>query len=54
MNREMCNPEYWYKGMSFIFTFFGVALFTMIYLWRRNIVAILLGDGLNRFVPRLF
>jgi hypothetical protein len=51
---EMSNPEYWYEGMSFTFTFIGVALLTMIYLWRRNIVAIWLGDGLSRFVLLLF
>ena len=36
---EMCNPKYWYEGMSFIFTFIGVVLFAVTYLWRRNIVA---------------
>ena len=51
---EMSNPEYWYEGMSITFTFIGMALLTMIYLWRRNIVAIWLGDGWSRFVLRLF
>lgn len=51
---EMTNPEYWYEGMSFPIIFVGIALFTMIYLWRRNIIAIWLGDGLGWFLGRLF
>lgn len=51
---EMTNPEYWYAGMFFPMIFVGVVLLTMLYLWRRNVVAIWLGDGLGRFVGRLF
>ncbi len=51
---EMTNPEYWYEGMFFPMVFVGVALLTMIYLWRRNVVAIWLGDGLGRFIAKLF
>lgn len=51
---EMTNPEYWYEGVFFPMIFIGVALFTMIYLWRRNVVAIWLGDGLGRFIGKLF
>lgn len=51
---EMTNPEYWYEGMFFPMIFVGIALFTTIYLWRRNVVAIWLGDGLGRFISKLF
>lgn len=51
---EMSNPEYWYEGLQFPLVFIGVALTTSIYLWRRSIVVIWLGDGLGRFVSRLF
>lgn len=50
---EMTNPEYWYEGVFFPAIFIGVALFAMIYLWRRNVIAIWLGDGLGRFLNRL-
>lgn len=51
---EMTNPEYWYEGLFFPVIFIGVAFFAMIYLWRRNVIAIWLGDGLGRFLNRLF
>jgi hypothetical protein len=51
---EMSNPEYWYEGSKFLLIFIGVALTSSIYLWRRSIVVIWLGDGLGRFVSRLF
>jgi hypothetical protein len=51
---EMTNPEYWYEGMFFPIIFVGIALFAMVYLWRRNIVVIWLGDGLGWFLSRLF
>lgn len=51
---EMTNPEYWYEGSNFLLIFIGVALAASIYLWRRNLVVIWLGDGLGRFVSRLF
>ncbi len=51
---EMTNPEYWYGGMSFVLVFVGVALWAAIYLWRRSVVVIWLGDGLYRFVLNLF
>jgi hypothetical protein len=50
---EMINPEYWYEGMSFGFVFVGVALVTALYLWRRSVVVIWLGDGLRRFLTAL-
>ena len=50
---EMSNPEYWYEGMSFGFVFVGVALITALYLWRRNVVAIWLGDGVRWFLNGL-
>jgi hypothetical protein len=51
---EMTNPEYWYEDMNFLLPFVGVAIFAFIYLWRRSVVAIWLGDGLYRFVSNLF
>lgn len=51
---EMTNPEYWYEGMLFPIIFIGIALFAMVYLWRRNVIAIWLGDGLGWFLSRLF
>ncbi len=50
---EMTNPEYWYELMNFVLVFVGVVFFTVIYLWRRGVVAIWLGDGLGRFISRL-
>ncbi len=51
---EMSNPEYWYSHLSFGSVFIGVSLITVVYLWRRNILVIWLGDGLSRFVSRMF
>lgn len=51
---EMTNPEYWYEGMNFVLVFIGVAVYASIYLWRRSVVAIWLGDGLGRFISKLF
>ena len=50
---EMSNPEYWYEGMNFILTYIGVAIFASIYLWRRSVVVIWLGDGLVRLIGKL-
>lgn len=51
---EMTNPEYWYEGVNFVLIMIGVALFAFVYLWRRNIIVIWLGDGLGRSIGRLF
>jgi hypothetical protein len=51
---EMSNPEYWYGGMNFVLIFVGVTIWAAIYLWRRGVVAIWLGDGLYRFAGMLF
>ena len=51
---EISNPEYWYGSMSFVLIFVGVTIWAAIYLWRRGVIAIWLGDGLYRFVGRLF
>lgn len=51
---EMTNPEYWYGSMFFPVIFIGIVLFTLFYLWRRNVIAIWLGDGLGWFLRRLF
>jgi hypothetical protein len=50
---EMTNPEYWYTGTNFLLICVGVSLFTVIYLWRRSVVTIWLGDGLGRFLRAL-
>jgi hypothetical protein len=47
---ELSDPEYWYEGMRFALVYGGVALITGIYLWRRNLVVIWLGDGLGRLL----
>lgn len=51
---EISNPEYWYGGMNFVLIFVGITIWASIYLWRRNVVAIWLGDGLYRFTAGLF
>lgn len=51
---EMTNPEYWYGGMNFILIFVGVTIWSSLYLWRRGVIAIWLGDGLYRFAGKLF
>lgn len=50
---EMTNPEYWYESMNFTFVFVGIALITAIYLWRRNVVIIWLGDGFRTMLTAL-
>ncbi len=50
---EITNPEYWYESTSFVFIFIGVALFSAIYLWRRNIAVTWLSDGLRWFLTNL-
>jgi hypothetical protein len=47
---ELINPEYWYEGMNFLLIFVGVALITGVYLWRRSVIVIWLGDGLRRML----
>lgn len=51
---EMSNPEYWYGSMNFSLIFAGVTIWASIYLWRRSVIAIWLGDGLYRFAGMLF
>ena len=51
---EMSNPEYWYGGVNFVLIFVGVTIWATVYLWRRSVVAIWLGDGLYRFAGTLF
>ncbi len=53
VTHEMTNPEYWYEKMNFPMVFFGVTIYAAIYLWRRNIVVLWLGDGLGRMVRML-
>jgi len=54
MLHEMTYPEYWYEGMNFILTGVEVVLIAVVYLWRRSIVVVWLGDGLGRLLGRLF
>ncbi len=49
---EMTNPEYWYGGMAFGFVFVGIGLVATLYVWRRSLPLIWLGDGLTRLVFR--
>jgi len=51
---EMTNPEYWYEGMAFAFTFILITVVAALYLWRRSVVVIWLSDGMNWFVRALF
>jgi len=51
---EMTNPEYWYEGMAFAFTFILITVVAALYLWRRSVVVIWLGDGMNWFIRALF
>jgi hypothetical protein len=51
---EVSNPEYWYGGMSFVLTFFGIMVFTVFYLWRRSVFVNWLGDGLGKLLIGIF
>lgn len=51
---EMSNPEYWYGSVNFVLIFVGVVIWASVYLWRRSVVVIWLGDGLYRFAGKLF
>jgi hypothetical protein len=48
MLHEMTNPEYWYEGTQFVMIFLGVSVACGIYLWRRALPPVWLGDGLAR------
>ncbi len=50
---EMSNPEYWYTNLAFGLVFVGITTTTAIYLWRRSLIVVWLGDGLSRFITRL-
>ncbi|MHA1959829.1 MAG: hypothetical protein ACW99U_06340 [Candidatus Thorarchaeota archaeon] len=50
---EMRNPEYWYEGMMFGWVFVTVAVVTVIYLWRRSVTVIWLGDGAQKTIGAL-
>ena len=54
MTHEMTNPEYWYEGMQFALVFIGVAMASALYLWRKSLIPIWLGDGLARFFQGLY
>lgn len=53
MLHEMTNPEYWYEGTEFAMLFVGVSIACAIYLWRRSLLPIWLGDGLARTIGAL-
>ena len=54
MLHEMTNPEYWYEGAVFYLIGLGVALITVVYLWRRSIIVVWLGDGLGSLLGGLY
>ncbi len=54
MTHELSNPEYWYGGLDFGLTFVGATVLAVLYLARRNVVAVWLADGACRFASRLF
>ena len=54
MTHELSNPEYWYGGLNFGFTFVGAVVLAALYLLRRNVVVVWLADGACRFASRLF
>jgi hypothetical protein len=51
---EMSNPEYWYNGTSFGIEFVGITVIAILYLWRRNVIPIWLGDGLGKLLSGTF
>ncbi len=51
---EISNPEYWYEGYSFAAIFIGVTFMAAVYLWRRSVVVVWLGDGFHWLTSRLF
>jgi hypothetical protein len=51
---EMSNPEYWYNGTPFAIEFVGITLIAFLYIWRRNVIPIWLGDGLGKFLSGTF
>ena len=50
---EMSNLEYWYESAPFGLIFVGITLWAAIYLWRRSLVVIWLGDGFHRYLQSL-
>lgn len=50
---EMTNPEYCYESMKFALVFVSVTVSTYVYIWRRSVIVIWLGDGLARFLRTL-
>lgn len=53
MAHEMTNPEYWYEQVSFGMIFAGIVIWAAIYLWRRSVIIIWLGDGFGRMLGML-
>jgi hypothetical protein len=51
---EMSNPEYWYNGMPFAVEFVGITVIAILYLWRRSVIPVWLGDGLGKFLGGMF
>ena len=50
---EMTNPGYWYVGMDFPRVFIIITFFAFLYVWRRSVIMIWLGHGLEIFITRL-
>jgi hypothetical protein len=51
---EMSNPEYWYNGTPFAVEFVGITAIAILYLWRRSVIPVWLGDGLGKFLGGMF
>jgi hypothetical protein len=51
---EMSNPEYWYSGTPFAIEFVGITVIAILYLWRRSVIPVWLGDGLGKLLAGMF
>lgn len=50
---EISNPEYWFENINFIFIPFGIAIFSYIFLWKKNLIPIWIADGIGRFIAKV-
>jgi len=50
---EMTYPGFWYVSMDFLRVFIPITFLAFLYLWRRSVIMIWLGDGLVKFISRL-
>ncbi len=51
---EMSNPEYWYENVNFLFIFIGVSIVSVLFFWKKNLIPVWIGDGIGRFIIRIF